>query len=130
MLVPVTGTAVSRRATEVAVALARANDAPLAALYVASGDSGRRRRASATRAPEEAILKDTVALADRYHTEIRTALRVDLAPEAAILREAARGRYDLIVMGVNRRPGDALYFGDVAAAVLEKSEASILFVTG
>ena len=130
ILVPVTGTQVSRRATEVAVALARANNAPLAALYVASGDSGRRRRASATRASEEAILKDTVAFAERYRTEIRTALRVDLAPEAAILREAARGRYDLIVMGVNRRPGEALYFGDVAAAVLEKAEASVVFVTG
>jgi Kef-type K+ transport system membrane component KefB/nucleotide-binding universal stress UspA family protein len=130
ILVPVTGTAVSRRATEVAVALARANDAPLAALYVASGDSGRRRRASATRAPEEAILKDTVALADRYGVDIRTALRVDLAPEAAILREASRGRHDLIVMGVNRRPGETLYFGDVAAAVLGKAEASVLLVAG
>ena len=93
-------------------------------------DSGRRRRASATRLSEEAILKDTVAFAERYRTEIRTALRVDLAPEAAILREAARCRYDLIVMGVNRRPGEALYFGDVAAAVLEKAEASVVFVTG
>ena len=38
ILVPITGTQVSRRATEVAVALARANDAPITALYIASGD--------------------------------------------------------------------------------------------
>jgi hypothetical protein len=33
-------------------------------------------------------------------------------------------------MGVNRRPGDALFFGDVAAAILERSARSILFVSG
>jgi nucleotide-binding universal stress UspA family protein len=130
ILLPVTGTPVSRRATEVAVALARANDAPLAALYVASGESGRRRRATATRRQEEEILKDTVALADRYRTPISTALRVDVAPDEAILREAARGKYDLIVMGVNRRSGETLFFGNVASAVLAKSSASVLFVTG
>jgi Kef-type K+ transport system membrane component KefB/nucleotide-binding universal stress UspA family protein len=129
ILLPVTGTPVSRRATEIAVALARANDAPLAALYVASSESGRR-RATATRRHEEEILKDTVALADRYRTPISTALRVDVAPDEAILREAARGNYDLIVMGVNRRQGDTLFFGNVAASVLAKAAASVLFVTG
>ena len=130
ILLPVTGTPISRRATEVAVALARANDAPLAALYIASGEGGRRRHASATRRHEEEILKDTVALADRYRTKISTALRVDMAPDEAILREAARGGYDLIVMGVNRRPGETLYFGNVAASVLTKASASVLFVAG
>jgi len=130
ILLPVTGTPVSRRATEVAVALARANDAPLDALYVASGESGRRRRATATRRHEEEILKDTVALADRYRTPISTALRVDMAPDEAILREAARGGYDLIVMGVNRRPGETLFFGNVAAAVLARASVSVLFVAG
>jgi len=32
-------------------------------------------------------------------------------------------------MGVNRRPGETLFFGKVAAAVLENSERSILFVS-
>jgi len=32
-------------------------------------------------------------------------------------------------MGVNRRPGDRLYFGEVATAVAEKSRASIVFVS-
>jgi hypothetical protein len=35
----------------------------------------------------------------------------------------------LIVMGVNRRPGETLFFGDVAAAILERSARSILFVS-
>ena len=61
---------------------------------------------------------------------MRTAMRVDVAPQDAILREAERGGYDLIVMGVNRRPGDTMFFGDVATGVLQKASASILFVTG
>jgi nucleotide-binding universal stress UspA family protein len=36
--------------------------------------------------------------------------------------------HDLIVMGVSRRPGDNLFFGDTAAAVLENAPASIVFV--
>jgi nucleotide-binding universal stress UspA family protein len=31
-------------------------------------------------------------------------------------------------MGVNRRAGEVLFFGDVAAAVLKSTEASVLFV--
>lgn len=59
---------------------------------------------------------------------MRTAIRADIAPEDAILQEAKRGGYNLIVMGVNRRPGDTLYFGAGAAKVLEKSKASLLFL--
>jgi nucleotide-binding universal stress UspA family protein len=50
-----------------------------------------------------------------------------MAPDEAILREAARG-YDLTVLGVSRRPGDVLFFGNTAAAVLERSPTSNLFI--
>ena len=53
--------------------------------------------------------------------------RADMAPDQAILREASRG-YDLVVLGVSRRPGDMLFFGNTAAAVLERSPTSIPFV--
>jgi nucleotide-binding universal stress UspA family protein len=59
---------------------------------------------------------------------VRTAIRVDVAPEDAILKEARRGRYDLIILGATRRTGETLSFGNVAAAVLESSDMSILFV--
>ena len=73
--------------------------------------------------------KDIVALAERYDTEARTALKVDVAPDEAILRRARSGRYNLIVMGVNRRPGDTLFFGNVAAVILREAKASILFIS-
>ncbi len=132
ILVPVTGTAVSRRAAEVGLALAHAANARIGALYVSTAPGGQKRgqfrSALATRRSEQAILKDIVALADNFETAMTTAARVDVAPEDAILREARRGGYDLIVMGVNRRPGDDLDFGRVAAAILASAEVSVLFV--
>jgi Kef-type K+ transport system membrane component KefB/nucleotide-binding universal stress UspA family protein len=132
ILVPVTGSGVSRRAAEVALTLAHAANAHVTALYVSSTRLGRQPRAFqqvlATQRAENAILKDAVEMADRLHANVTTAARSDAAPEDAIVREARRGAHDLIVMGVSRRPGDTLYFGRVASAVLEHAETSILFV--
>jgi nucleotide-binding universal stress UspA family protein len=72
------------------------------------------------------VLKDIAALAERHDVPLRNATR-DMAPDEAILREAGRG-CDLVVLGVSRRPGDMLFFGNTAAAVLERSPTSILFV--
>jgi nucleotide-binding universal stress UspA family protein len=133
-LVPVRGNKVSRRAAEVALTMARTSDSPMTALYVLSavglgGAKRRLRRPTPSRRYEEAVLKEIVDLADRYGRLIRTALRLDISPEDAILRQSRLGRYNLIVMGVGRPAGDALFFGKVAAAVLENSDHSILFVS-
>jgi Kef-type K+ transport system membrane component KefB/nucleotide-binding universal stress UspA family protein len=130
ILVPVNGTDVSRRAAEVAIAIARARNCPVAALYVAHGttDNPRKRRGFRARQQEQAIMKDFVEMADRYDVKAKTAVRADLAPDKAILAELKEANHDLIIMGAGRRPGDKLFFGDTAAAVLEKSPASILFV--
>jgi len=82
-----------------------------------------------TRRQEEAILKDVAEIADRYEVTLRTALRTDDAPEMAILREARARRHNLIVIGVSRRPGDTLFFGNLAEALLERSDRSLLFVS-
>ena len=134
VLVPVRGNKVSRRAAEVALALARTSHSSMTALYVLStvglGAAQRRlKRPTATRRREEAVLKEIVDLADRYGRSIRTALRLDISPEDAILRQAHLGRYNLIVMGVGRPAGETLFFGKVAAAVLENSKHSMLFVS-
>ncbi|MBV8288768.1 MAG: cation:proton antiporter [Hyphomicrobiales bacterium] len=130
LLVPVTGNEVSRRAADVAIAIARASECPITALYVATGGAGngRRRRGFRARRQEQAIMKDVVEMADRHDVMARTAVHSDVAPHEAILAEAKKHGHDLIVMGVSRRPGDNLFFGDTAAAVLENSPASIVFV--
>ena len=130
ILVPVNGTEPSRRAAEVAITMARATRAPVTVLYVAVRTDAKKgaRRALRTRRHEEAILKDIVAIADGYNMSIRTAVLSESAADEAILGECERRKHNLIVLGVGRRPGEKLFFGDTAAALLEKSERSLLFV--
>jgi nucleotide-binding universal stress UspA family protein len=129
ILVPVNGTEVSRRAAEVAITMARASKAPLTVLYVAARETNRSgRRSLRTRQHEEAILKEIVAIADGYNMSIRTAVLAKRSPDQAILQEVERRKHNLIIMGVGRRPGDKLFFGDTAATLLEKSERSLIFV--
>src|SRR6476661_3233683 len=130
ILVPVNGTEPSRRAAEVAITLARATKAPVTVLYVAVRTATRRgmRRGIRTRRNEEAILKDIVTIADGYNMSIRTAVVAERAADEAILSELERRNHNLVVMGVGRRPGDKLFFGDTASALLEKSVRSLLFV--
>ena len=130
VLIPVNGTDVSRRAVEVGLTLARASDAHVTALYVTRASASPATsppRRLAMRRNESGVLKDIAALAERYDVPLRNTTRADIAPDQAILREAGRG-YDLVVLGVSRRPGDVLFFGNTAAAVLERSPTSILFV--
>jgi Kef-type K+ transport system membrane component KefB/nucleotide-binding universal stress UspA family protein len=131
ILIPVTGTDVSRRGVEVGLILARAIDAQVTALYVTRANSGASRqnpsRRLVMRRNELAVLKEIAALAERYDVPLRSTTRADMAPDEAILREAGRG-YDLVVLGVSRRPGNVLFFGNTAAVVLERSPTSNLFV--
>jgi Kef-type K+ transport system membrane component KefB/nucleotide-binding universal stress UspA family protein len=131
ILIPVNGTEVSRRAVEVGLTLARATGAKVTALYVtrASANGGRKAAARrlATRRNAQAALKEIGDLAERYEVELRSTTRAKVTPDEAILDESRRG-YDLIVLGVSRRPGDMLQFGDTATAVLDRSKVSNLFV--
>ena len=129
ILMPVNGTEVSRRAAEVAFTLARANNAQVTVLYATRGATTRteRQSARASRRSDDAVLKDIGTLADRYAVSVRRSIRGDAAPDEAILKEAKRG-YDLIVLGANRRPGHTLFFGNTAAAVLDRSRTPKLFV--
>jgi len=134
ILVPVRGNRVSRRAVEVALALTRPRDRPITAFYalgtIGLGAQQRQlKRATLTRREGASVLKEVVELAHRHGQSIRTVLRLSIAPEDAILRQARLGKYTLIVMGVGRPAGETLFFGKVAAAVLENSDCSILFVS-
>jgi nucleotide-binding universal stress UspA family protein len=130
ILVPVSGNNVSRRAAEVGVMLARAQDTAVTFLYVGGKqENGRRRRVSTLHQHEQAALKELVTWAERYDTEARLLVRADMAPQDAILREVKRNRFDLVVMGVNRRPGEALFFGNVAGEIIAAAEASVLLLS-
>ena len=55
-------------------------------------------------------------------------MRTDVGPDEAIIKEMNHRRHNLVVMGVGRRTGEKLFFGDTAAALLSKSERSLLFL--
>ncbi|ESY99932.1 cation:proton antiporter [Mesorhizobium sp. LNHC209A00] len=116
ILVPVNGTEVARRAADFALALARPHRARVKVLYVSQARKGSR-PSSVSHRREEAVLKDVADLADRYGVAVETAIRTRATPDKAIAREAAKGAA-MVVMGVTQRPGDELFFGDTASAVL------------
>ena len=124
ILVPVNGTEPSRRAAEVAFAMARANRAPVTALYVTPPTNAGKRRSRRV----DALLKDIVALGETYDVDAKTAVRSEKLADDAILKEMAKRKHNIIVMGVERRPGEKLFFGETATAILEKSDRSIVFV--
>ena len=74
------------------------------------------------------MLRDIVMLGESSGAAVRTAVRSGVPPEQAILRLVRNGHHDLIVMGVNRRPGESLSFGPVADSVLAGSTRAVLFV--
>ncbi len=125
ILVPVNGTDVSRRGAETAFVLARTAGSDVTALYVSAGETGKRRSALSRR-NEDAVLKDIAELASRYDLDIRTAIASSRATDQPIVNEAPK--HNLIVMGVTRRPGQVLFFGNTAATLMKDWDGPILFV--
>ncbi|WP_371009964.1 cation:proton antiporter [Mesorhizobium sp. RCC_202] len=127
ILVPVNGTAVARRGAELALAIAAVTGAPVKMLYVARAGRDEPRDTVSHRR-REAVLKDIVALADRYGVEIETAIRSRAAAADAIARQAGRNAA-LIVMGVARRQGEELIFGETTTAVLQRSPCPVVLIS-
>ncbi len=129
ILAAVTGTELSRRSAEVALALGRAANAPVTILYVGTTLVRTVNNShAAARRDEETALAELAGIAARYGRSVRTLARTDGAAEETILREARRAGCNLIIMGVSRQAGDVLSFGAVAANLLERSDRSLVFV--
>jgi Kef-type K+ transport system membrane component KefB/nucleotide-binding universal stress UspA family protein len=122
ILVPVNGSGPSRRATEIAFALARGTGARVRGLFVSRGVGHPRRRAHA-----EGVLKAMAELAERYDVAFTTHISTRAAAADAIVHEARHG-YGLVVMGASARPGEELYFGDTVSAVLRDAGSPVLIV--
>ena len=127
ILVPVNGTDVTRRAADLALALARPHQARVKALYVSRKAAGE--QASLSMRREEAVLKEIVELGERYGVEVETELRSRIGADTAIVRAAAKGPA-LLVMGGNRRAGDDLFFGETTTSVLARCPIPMVLVAG
>ena len=135
ILVPVTGTAVSRHGAEMAIALAQASGGTVTALHIDTGQRPLRSweqsfgAALAPRSTADAIIREVVRLGDQYGIQVKGAIRWARSPADAIQRQLALGHHNLLVVGVSPRPGEALFFGQVAAELLDKAPCSLLMVT-
>lgn len=105
-----------------AFAVARGTGCKVHALFVSQND-GRSR----TRAREESVLKDMTELGERYGVTVTTRISGRGAPGNAVIAEARRN-YAMIVMGVSARPGEELFFGNTASAVLKDCKTPLLFL--
>jgi Kef-type K+ transport system membrane component KefB/nucleotide-binding universal stress UspA family protein len=136
ILVPVTGTRVSRPGAELAIALSQASRGSVTALYVATGARRvlpwRQRfgRALAPRNSGAAAVREVIELGGHYGITVSGRIRTGNPRQSAILREVQSGQHDLLVMGVSPHSGDQLFFGDVAAEILAHAQCSLLFVSG
>jgi Kef-type K+ transport system membrane component KefB/nucleotide-binding universal stress UspA family protein len=129
ILMPLTGSQVSRQGAEVAMALAKAAGARMKALVISTDNSvTRRSRFGQARRDEEEVVKEIKTLARSYGQRIKTETRTDLPADAAIRRGAKLGQHNLVVLGASRRPGDVLSFGNLARALLESGDSSLLIV--
>ena len=108
------------------MAIAQACGGSVTALYVANktARSPRRARGSREREQANAISDELDRMARRYEVNLKTEVRRDVLPNEAILAQARRAKYDLLVMGVSRRPGQKLFLGETAAAVLKHAPGS------
>jgi Kef-type K+ transport system membrane component KefB/nucleotide-binding universal stress UspA family protein len=130
ILVPTTGTDYSQRAAEIAVTLAKASKTSITALHITPppDETDVLRRPRELVAAGRGLVKEIQELGKRAGVNVKPLVKVRRAPEAAILRQARRGRHNLIVVGVKVRPGEKLFFGRRIAVLLESAPCSVLLV--
>jgi nucleotide-binding universal stress UspA family protein len=68
-----------------------------------------------------------VDLGERYDVAVTTRISPRAEAAQAILKEAKRNT-SMIVMGVSARPGEELFFGNTATAVLQGWDKPILML--
>jgi Kef-type K+ transport system membrane component KefB/nucleotide-binding universal stress UspA family protein len=137
ILVPVTGTAISRRGAEFAISLAQASRGSVTALHFvpqsqrpATVRSWQRgvKAAIAPMGSANAVIREIVRLGDPYGIVVRPTVQSAGTSQDAILHQIRSGGHNLVVMGVSIRPGEQLDFGQTAAGLLDKAECSLMFV--
>jgi Kef-type K+ transport system membrane component KefB/nucleotide-binding universal stress UspA family protein len=134
ILVAVTGTRISLQGAEVAIALAQASRGSLTALYVTGARPALRwrqrfGRALAPQASALATMREIESLGEHYGVAVKAEIHAVDKAAAAIAGYARGGAYTLLVMGVSPRPAEQLFFGEVAAEVLNQAPCSLLYVS-
>jgi Kef-type K+ transport system membrane component KefB/nucleotide-binding universal stress UspA family protein len=128
ILLPTSGTADARLATEIALALAHATKGTVGALHVfePQGDTavlrGRGRR------PGISLLVDAHRLGKRSGVPVKGLTATNARPEREIRRTLRGGRYDLVVLGTSLRQGETKFLGPRTSALLRGTRTPALVI--
>lgn len=143
ILVPVTGTATSRAALEVTLAVAARLRAQVLLLHVVTATTTGempvvqpQRRFLPQRPPQarsdvaERIIREALGFAEEAGVEARRVVRESTSPAEEILQVAGEYGVDLVVMGANLRSAEGRPFlGHNVEAVFEGADAAVAVVT-
>ena len=128
ILVPTGGSPDARLATEIALTLAAASHGKLTALHVFDPREdtlllrGRARRLGIS------VLVDAHRLGKRGGVSVRGLTATNAQPEAEIRRAARRGRYDLVVLGMSLRQGDARFLSSRSLSLIQSLRSPVLLI--
>ena len=120
ILLPTTGTADSRLATEIALSFAGASKGRVTALHVFEPRDdtallrGRARRAGIS------LLVDAHRLGKRGGVPVKGLTATNSQPDREIQRTLKGGRFDLVVLGTSLRQGETKFLGSRMASLLRR----------
>jgi len=118
ILLPTSGTADARLATEIALALAHASKGTVAALHVFQPQDDTAVLRGRARRPGISLLVDAHRLGKRSGVPVRGLTATNSRPETVIRRSLRGGRFDLVVLGTSLRQGETKFLGPRTASLL------------
>ncbi|TMJ32002.1 MAG: potassium transporter [Alphaproteobacteria bacterium] len=118
ILLPTSGTADARLATEMALSLAHASKGAVAALHVFQPQEDTAVLRGRARRPGISLLVDAHRLGKRSGVPVKGLTATNAKPETEIRRALHGGRFDLIVVGTSLRQGETKFLGPRTASLL------------
>ncbi len=125
ILIPVSGNQNARRGAELAITLAKSAQAEVAALSIIEREKTNKQQ---LRREMQAVTEGITKVATYLKAKVKITIRTDADAGTAILETIKRGKFDLVAMGVSRRPGEKLSFGNVADVLLKEAKCSLVFM--
>lgn len=128
ILVPTDGTQISKLATEIAVALARAAGSRLTLLNVIEQDQESAMRRQLIPVAGQSVLHQADVLARRHSVAPELTQIVERHPVRVIRRLTAGGTYDLVVLGTALRQDGGKFLGPGARELIRSIGAPIFLI--
>jgi K+:H+ antiporter len=128
ILLPTSGTADSRLATEIALALAHASKGTVAALHVFQPQEDTAMLRGRARRQGISLLVDAHRLGKRSGVPVKGLTATNAKAEIEIRRALRGGRFDLAVLGTSLRQGETKFLGPRTAALLHGMRTPALVI--